>query len=227
MTTEETPRERYLRQKREAAARWRAAHPEEYRQTLARYRTANKEQLGQSSREAKKRSYAANVEKERTAARGRYRANITAGRNRARQYAADNPEANKSRARAWREANPDRVAELSAKGRERRKERWVEFLEQERERYRKGYELDGGKYTAKGAARRTARLRATPPWSDLAAIVDIYRRARQLSLDTGIKHDVDHIIPLRGKHVSGLHVPNNLQILTSAANRRKHIKVAL
>lgn len=48
-----------------------------------------------------------------------------------------------------------------------------------------------------------------------------YRRAKELTTETGIKHEVDHIIPLRGRNVSGLHIPINLQILTITENRQK------
>lgn len=45
--------------------------------------------------------------------------------------------------------------------------------------------------------------------------------AQMLTIDTGIKHEVDHIIPLVHDQVCGLHVPDNVQVLTKAANRRK------
>jgi len=76
------------------------------------------------------------------------------------------------------------------------------------------------------AARRRARLRnATPPWVDHDAIDKIYEEAVRLTELTGIPHEVDHIIPLAGKNCCGLHVHNNLQILTMSQNRKKHIKV--
>lgn len=63
----------------------------------------------------------------------------------------------------------------------------------------------------------TARVkRATPKWADLEAIAKIYQQAKVLSME------VDHIVPLQGKNVCGLHAINNLQHLTMEDNRSKN-----
>jgi len=71
------------------------------------------------------------------------------------------------------------------------------------------------------AKRRAAKLRRTPPWADMAAIEAFYAEARRLTVETGVPHHVDHDIPLQSELVSGLHVHNNLQILTGSQNSRK------
>lgn len=73
-------------------------------------------------------------------------------------------------------------------------------------------------------ARNERTKRATPGWVDRSEIRAIYAEAQRITEETGIKHEVDHIIPLKGKMVSGLHVPENLQIITRTENRSKAAK---
>jgi hypothetical protein len=68
--------------------------------------------------------------------------------------------------------------------------------------------------------RRAALLHRTPLWSDLKAIEQIYQEAREFR-EAGLEVDVDHVIPLQGDNVSGLHVPLNLRICLSSVNRSK------
>lgn len=61
------------------------------------------------------------------------------------------------------------------------------------------------------------RIQRIPSWVDLKAITAFYAACPD-------GYEVDHIIPLNGKIVSGLHVLNNLQYLTFADNRAKSNK---
>ena len=62
----------------------------------------------------------------------------------------------------------------------------------------------------------------TPPWADLNAINAIYKEAMEKRAKTGKEYHVDHIIPLRGLYVSGLHVANNLRIISAKENMSKN-----
>lgn len=57
----------------------------------------------------------------------------------------------------------------------------------------------------------------TPPWADKATLAMIYACCPP-------GYEVDHIVPLHGRYVSGLHIPLNLQYLTKSENRRKQAK---
>jgi hypothetical protein len=65
------------------------------------------------------------------------------------------------------------------------------------------------------------RYEAKPLWADDSAITAIYAEAKAMTLLTGIPHEVDHVLPLLGKDVSGLHVETNLRVVTRTENRRK------
>jgi hypothetical protein len=71
------------------------------------------------------------------------------------------------------------------------------------------------------AKRRASTARQSPPWADHTAIKRIYSEAQKLTKATGTEHHVDHIYPLHGKLVSGLHVHQNLQVITATENLKK------
>ncbi|XYI33445.1 hypothetical protein MNJPNG_14965 [Cupriavidus oxalaticus] len=72
------------------------------------------------------------------------------------------------------------------------------------------------------ARRRRGQTIAMPCWADIDRIRDVYARSHDCTLRTGVRHHVDHIVPLFNPLVCGLHVEWNLQILTAAENIRKH-----
>ena len=72
--------------------------------------------------------------------------------------------------------------------------------------------------------RRNRKKEATPPWADLDRIEAVYDTAGWVSLLTQTPHVVDHIVPLFGKDVCGLHWHENLQVITAEANAKKGAK---
>jgi hypothetical protein len=112
------------------------------------------------------------------------------------------------RAAVWRKANP----------------------EKQKACVRKWKDANRGKVNAAWEKRRATKLQATPPWLTVfhfEAIEQFYVEAARLQAVDGIKRHVDHIYPLQGKTVCGLHVPWNLQILEATANLSKGNKLVV
>jgi hypothetical protein len=117
-------------------------------------------------------------------------------------YRLINPDKAKASHAAWVKANPEKNKANKAT--------WIRS--------------NRGKKNAWNMEYKAAKLQAAPKWltkTQLFEIESFYVEAAKLTKETGIPHEVDHITPLQGKNVSGLHVPWNLQILTKSENSSK------
>lgn len=110
-------------------------------------------------------------------------------------------------------ADPEKRERELALNREWRKANW--------DRVKKYKHKSGALQVHHVAMRHAAKLRATPSWSEADDIANLYELARTLSLATGFEHHVDHIVPLKGRTVCGLHVLANLRVITAEQNKRK------
>mgnify|MGYP001097794352 FL=1 len=81
-----------------------------------------------------------------------------------------------------------------------------------------------GARNAISAKRRAAKLERTVAWGCKESIDYIYNQSTALTKLLGIEFVVDHVYPMQGKLVSGLHVEGNLQIIPAVLNSRKSNK---
>lgn len=116
--------------------------------------------------------------------------------------------------RRWFEDNRDRVYACGKAWRENNEQRYRKRLSEACRRHKH-------LFAARNAKRRAAKVCATPPWSDLPVIRGIYKQSRQITEETGVRHHVDHIVPLISPVVCGLHVSWNLRVIPAKIN---HIK---
>lgn len=140
------------------------------------------------------------------------------------------------RSSAGKKYRMDNVEKLKAKGknyytnnREKLKSYARSWNENNKERHRECTKLwrlnNRGRRGAQNAGYRASKLNATPPWlteEQLNEIKHKYLMREEITRLTGIQYHVDHIHPLKGKNICGLHVPWNLQIITAEENLRKY-----
>lgn len=118
-------------------------------------------------------------------------------------------------ARAYRKINGDKVRALEKKYYENNKE-----IKRNRDKIR--YQNNKAYYFLKTYLRRNKmKQQQTPAWADMDAINTIYKQATRKSQIEGRLYHVDHIIPLNNPLVTGLHVPDNLQIILASENLSK------
>lgn len=145
-------------------------------------------------------------------------------------------EEKKARKKAWYEANKEKVATQEKlwyrKNKTKKiisKNKWKkankEKVAAQEKAWRKA-NLD--KVIAKNAKYRAAKLKATPDWlteKQHKKMVTFYSEAKRLEKLDSISRHVDHIVPLQGENISGLHVPWNLRVVTAGENMSKSNKI--
>jgi 5-methylcytosine-specific restriction endonuclease McrA len=109
-----------------------------------------------------------------------------------------------------------------------KKEAYLEWKRSYMREYNKKYtEEKRYLFNAKAMKRHAAKKHRTPKWltpEHDTMIKLFYYVSAWLSTATKIPMNVDHIVPLQGKTVSGLHVPWNLRVITEKQNNQKRNK---
>lgn len=151
------------------------------------------------------------------------------------QY-AKNPEKFRALSKANRAKDPAKTNAVSAASRAKKPEHTAQYQADYYERHKARIKLNVKQRAellreelkpanCERVMRRNARkILASPAWANVSAMKAVYVRAAELTKETGIKHHVDHVVPLQSRKVCGLHVENNLQILTAKQNQEKSNK---
>lgn len=148
-----------------------------------------------------------------------------------KRYRAKNIEKVKALDKKRYEKNKEKIKEQTIKNKDRRAKvyrAWREANKEKRQEYQKEWHKNNpDKARHYANMRHAVRMQRTPCWLteyDRALIQRKYTLASRKTESTGERWVVDHILPLQGKLVSGLHVPANLRVVKEITNLRKHNK---
>lgn len=139
------------------------------------------------------------------------------------------------KARRYRTKHPEKVKQFKRNDYARRRAQVLaacvkyrsENKKSQRAYFKKYKQENNGKVNAVNKRRDLAKKQRTPIWlteDDIWMMKEIYELAALRSKKLGYKWHVDHIVPLQGKNVSGLHIPSNLQVIPYLDNilKRNH-----
>lgn len=149
-------------------------------------------------------------------------ASAEAARARKRSYYAANPEKYRALSALNRVNHPEKVY---ASSRASRLKNPLAVRDYANRYYEKNAEKIRPRHASQAMKRYAGKQMATPVWADLEEIKEIYRAAAQVTAATGTMHHVDHIVPLRGRTVCGLHVACNLRVIARIENIAKGNRV--
>ena len=114
----------------------------------------------------------------------------------------------------WVKNNPEKFSKIQSKSSKKN-------IERRREYARKHRAENPSLYNFYCRTRQAKQCNATPKWANYEAIKVKYKERNTMSKVKGLAYNVDHIVPLQGENVCGLHVPWNLQIITADENIAK------
>jgi 5-methylcytosine-specific restriction endonuclease McrA len=122
--------------------------------------------------------------------------------------------------KAWKKNNPEK---MTASQRNWRKNQPEKAKAKDRRHYHRSYEKYPHRFHERSAKYRAIKRKNHCPMCEIEKMMcrNYYAIARELTEQTGIKHEVDHIWPISK---GGPHLPWNLQVLTQEENRKKHDK---
>lgn len=144
-----------------------------------------------------------------------------------KEYYNSNTEEIKLRVKKYRENNTEKISKRAKDYDKNHRPKNPESRKKAYSKYAKTYP---DKINAKTAKRRAAKRQSIPLSLTVEQYKQIklwYTRASEIKKFTGEIWHVDHIVPIRGEFVSGLHVPWNLQLLPASENCAKGNRINL
>ena len=144
----------------------------------------------------------------RTGDKQYYQANADQVKQTVAKYRAENPEKVSQVKHEWYERNQKHVYKKSQAWRKAN----LDSYYQSQKKYNS---LNQGKKNALLAKYRATKLQATPPWFEKELVETVYTKAKEWGFA------VDHVIPLQGNNVCGLHCWLNLQLMDPVLNSSK------
>jgi hypothetical protein len=136
-----------------------------------------------------------------------------------KRYADKNKEKVLEASKKWNRENKEKL-NIASKNYYHRNKDTQEFKDNNSRKTREWHKNNPSKVLEQSSRKRASKLKRIPSWLtnvDLFEMQCIYVYAKSLN-NVGLNYHVDHIIPLRGKQISGLHIATNLQVIPATDN---------